>query len=117
MTPMNPRALRTPIAPIASAPAKRIPASADVALTLIHRHGCVSLSRLAEFLGCSKPYAHRVAQWLLADGSVRSERFKCRDRWQIRYLPVMPGQAAGEMARAEARRQPSPQLDFEASAK
>jgi predicted transcriptional regulator len=97
---MNLRALMTPIAPIASAPVQRIPASADVALTLIHRHGCVSLHNLADLMGCSKVYAHRVAQRLLAAGSVRSERFKCRDRWRIRYLPVMPGQAARQPARA-----------------
>lgn len=97
MTPMNLRALMTPIAPVSAIHHARVPASADRALRLIQQHGCVSLSRLAEFLGCSKPYAHRVAQWLLADGSVRSERFKCRDRWQIRYLPV---QAARQPARA-----------------
>jgi hypothetical protein len=91
---MNLRALRTPIAPAGAITHARVPASADVALTLIHRHGCVSLQNLADLLGCSKVYAHRVA------GSVRSERFKCRDRWRIRYLPVMPGQAARQPARA-----------------
>lgn len=91
---MNLRALRTPIAPVASAPVQRIPASADVALTLIHKHGCVSLPKLAGFLGCSKPYAHRVAQRLLAAGSVRSERFRCRTGWRIRFLPVMPARVA-----------------------
>jgi predicted ArsR family transcriptional regulator len=97
---MNLRALRTPIAHAGAITPARVPASADVALTLIHRHGCVSLQNLADLLGCSKVYAHRVAQRLLAAGSVRSERFKCRDRWRIRYLPVMPGQAARQPARA-----------------
>lgn len=85
---MNLRALMTPIAPAGAIHHAKVPASADLALSLIQHHGCVSLPRLAEFLGCSKPYAHRVAQRLLADGSVRSERFKCRTGWRIRFLPV-----------------------------
>lgn len=85
---MNLRALRTPIAPAGAIHRARVPASADLALSLIQHHGCMSLPKLAEYLGCSKPYAHRVAHRLLAAGSVRSERFKCRTGLRIRFLPV-----------------------------
>ena len=86
---MNPRALMTPIAPVGAIHHARVPASTDRALSLIQHHGCMSLPRLAEYLGCSKPYAHRLAWRLIDSGAVRAERFKCgTGRWRIRFLPV-----------------------------
>lgn len=85
---MNLRALRTPIAPAGAIHHARVPASADLALSLIQHHGCMSLPKLAEYLGCSKPYAHRLARRLLASGAVRAERFRCRTGLRIRFLPV-----------------------------
>lgn len=85
---MNLRALRTPIAPAGTIQHARSPASAERALSLIQHHGCMSLPKLAEYLGCSKPYAHRLSKRLLASGAVRAERFRCRTGLRIRFLPV-----------------------------